>query len=49
MQLARYVADRTGIMSFYNLPLLWLLAGRNDFLLWITGWSYRKSASLFMV
>lgn len=28
-------------MSFYNLPLLWLLAGRNDFLIWITGWSYR--------
>ncbi|GMK57797.1 hypothetical protein CspeluHIS016_0406310 [Cutaneotrichosporon spelunceum] len=39
-QLARYVADRTGIMSFYNLPLLFLLAGRNDILLWLTGWSY---------
>ncbi|BEJ09772.1 hypothetical protein CcaverHIS641_0606870 [Cutaneotrichosporon cavernicola] len=39
-QLARYVADRTGVMSFYNLPLLFLLAGRNDVLLWLTGWSY---------
>jgi NAD(P)H-flavin reductase len=45
-QLARYIADRTGIMSFYNLPLLWVLAGRNDVLLWLTGWSY-ASASLF--
>lgn len=33
-------------MSFYNLPLLWVLAGRNDVLLWLTGWSY-ASASLF--
>ncbi|BEJ13004.1 hypothetical protein CspHIS471_0301780 [Cutaneotrichosporon sp. HIS471] len=39
-QLVRYVADRTGVMSFYNLPLLFLLAGRNDVLLWLTGWSY---------
>nr|XP_031857867.1 uncharacterized protein CI109_006739 [Kwoniella shandongensis]KAA5524939.1 hypothetical protein CI109_006739 [Kwoniella shandongensis] len=39
-QIARYVADRTGIMSFYNMPLLWALAGRNDVLLWLTGWSY---------
>ncbi|WVR03813.1 hypothetical protein IAU60_000809 [Kwoniella sp. DSM 27419] len=40
LQLVRYVADRTGIMAFYNLPLLWCLAGRNDVILWITGWSY---------
>lgn len=39
-QLARYVADRTGIMSFYNLPLLFACSGRNDVVLWITGWSY---------
>lgn len=45
-QLARYVADRTGIMSFYNMTLLWLLAGRNDVLLWLTGWSY-PSLNLF--
>lgn len=41
-QLWRYVADRTGIMAFYNLPLLWMLAGRNDFLIWLTGWTYRE-------
>lgn len=45
-QLARYVADRTGIMSFYNMVLLWLLAGRNDVVLWLTGWSY-PSLNLF--
>jgi predicted ferric reductase len=27
-------------MCFWNLPLLWLFAGRNDFLMWITGWSF---------
>ncbi|KAH8083038.1 ferric reductase like transmembrane component-domain-containing protein [Filobasidium floriforme] len=36
----RYVADRTGIMAIYNLPILWLTASRNDLLLWICGWSY---------
>ncbi|OCF44973.1 hypothetical protein I317_01255 [Kwoniella heveanensis CBS 569] len=40
VQIARYLADRTGIMAFYNLPLLWCLAGRNDVILWLTGWSY---------
>jgi NAD(P)H-flavin reductase len=34
-----YVADRTGIMAFGKIPLLILFAGRNNFLLWITGWS----------
>lgn len=46
VQLARYVADRTGIMSFYNMVLLWLLAGRNDVVLWLTGWNY-PSLNLF--
>ncbi|WRT68183.1 uncharacterized protein IL334_005158 [Kwoniella shivajii] len=31
---------RTGVMCIYNLPLLWMLAGRNDVILWLTGWSY---------
>lgn len=29
-------------MSFYNMVLLWALAGRNDVLIWLTGWSFRK-------
>lgn len=36
----RYVADRTGIISFANLPLLWLFAGRNNIFIWATGWSF---------
>lgn len=36
----RYIGDRTGIMAFGKIPLLVLFAGRNNFLLSITGWSY---------
>lgn len=32
-------------MAFYNMPLLWILAGRNDVLIWLTGWSYREFAT----
>ncbi|KAJ6031642.1 hypothetical protein N7540_002374 [Penicillium herquei] len=39
-QLLRYSADRTGIMSFANIPLLWLFGGRNNILIWATGWSF---------
>ena len=42
-QIWRYLSDRTGILSFWNLPLLWLFAGRNNILLWITGWSYHTT------
>ncbi|CAH2353395.1 ferric/cupric reductase transmembrane component 2 [[Candida] railenensis] len=36
----RYSADRTGIVSVILMPLLILFAGRNNFLLWLTGWNY---------
>ncbi|GES66786.1 FRE family ferric-chelate reductase [Aspergillus terreus] len=39
-QILRYVADRTGILSFANFPLIWLFAGRNNVFLWATGWSF---------
>lgn len=39
-QIQRYVADRTGLMSFAQLPILFLFAGRNNFLIYLTGWSY---------
>jgi hypothetical protein len=42
VQLARMIADRTGIMSFYNMVIMWLFAGRNDVLIWISGWSFRE-------
>ncbi|KAJ5378417.1 hypothetical protein N7509_011536 [Penicillium cosmopolitanum] len=39
-QILRYSADRTGVMSFVNFPLLWLFGGRNNILMWATGWSF---------
>lgn len=39
-QILRYSADRTGIMSFANFPLLFLFGGRNNILIWATGWSF---------
>lgn len=37
---SKFVGDRTGIMAFGKIPLLILFSGRNNFLLWFTGWSY---------
>lgn len=37
-QLTRYVGDRTAIISMFILVPTYLFAGRNNFLLWITGW-----------
>ncbi|KAF5515241.1 Ferric/cupric reductase transmembrane component B [Colletotrichum siamense] len=39
------VANRTGVLSFANVPLLILYAGRNNFLYWLTDWTQ----STFMV
>ncbi|AOW01632.1 ferric reductase NAD binding domain-domain-containing protein [Yarrowia lipolytica] len=39
-QIQRYIGDRTGIMAFTQLPILFLFAGRNNFLIYLTGWSY---------
>ncbi|OTA95273.1 hypothetical protein M434DRAFT_69573 [Hypoxylon sp. CO27-5] len=39
-QLMVYIANRGGVLSLANLPLLVLYAGRNNFLLSITDWSY---------
>lgn len=33
-----YVGDRTGIISLYLMVLTYLFAGRNNILLWMTGW-----------
>ncbi|KAH3678864.1 hypothetical protein WICPIJ_008819 [Wickerhamomyces pijperi] len=45
MQLAENLANRTGILSFGLIPLLFLFAGRNNILMWFTGLPY----STFMV
>lgn len=39
-QYSRYVADRTGIISLANMPLIWLFGTRNNALLWVTGWDF---------
>ncbi|KAK2754252.1 hypothetical protein FQN54_007131 [Arachnomyces sp. PD_36] len=39
-QFWRYFSDRTGVLSYANLPLLWLFGGRNNVFVWATGWSY---------
>ncbi|KAK9461269.1 ferric reductase like transmembrane component-domain-containing protein [Lipomyces oligophaga] len=39
-QVVRYFSDRSGIMAFVQIPVLILFAGRNNFLMWLTGWSY---------
>lgn len=39
-QLLRYLADRTGIISFAHFPALFLFGGRNNLMLLATGWSF---------
>ncbi|KAG9570566.1 hypothetical protein KCU71_g1596, partial [Aureobasidium melanogenum] len=38
-EIAAYVSNRTGVLSFANLALAILFSGRNNLLLYITGWS----------
>ncbi|UNI23276.1 hypothetical protein JDV02_009107 [Purpureocillium takamizusanense] len=39
-QILRYVSDRTGIISFFNFPIIWLFGMRNNIAMWLTGWDY---------
>jgi predicted ferric reductase len=39
-EILAYVGYRTGHIAYALLPLLILFSGRNNFLLWITNWSY---------
>lgn len=39
-QMVRYVSDRSGIIGVIQLPLLTLFAMRNNFIIWMTGWSF---------
>ncbi|UKZ90577.1 uncharacterized protein TrAFT101_005587 [Trichoderma asperellum] len=39
-QIWRYIADRTGILAFANLPLIWMFSGRNNIFIWLTGWQF---------
>ena len=37
-QLSRIVGDRSGIISLFLMCLTFLFGGRNNFLIWLTGW-----------
>ncbi|KAI1056374.1 hypothetical protein LB507_002375 [Fusarium sp. FIESC RH6] len=39
-QLASYISNRVGLLSFVNLALTVLFSSRNNVLLWVTNWSY---------
>ncbi|RCK54922.1 putative ferric reductase transmembrane component [Candida viswanathii] len=38
----RYVVDRCGIIATMMMPLVFLFAGRNNFLQWVTRWQYSR-------
>lgn len=38
-QITSYLAYRSGVFALTQIPLMLLFGGRNNFLLWITGWS----------
>jgi hypothetical protein len=40
VQVWRYFSDRTGIIAYYNLPLVFLMGTRNNLFIWLTGWSF---------
>ncbi|KAI8061762.1 ferric reductase like transmembrane component-domain-containing protein [Gongronella butleri] len=42
LQLARYIAERGAQLSFSLLPMIYLFGGRNNILLWVTGWTYER-------
>ncbi|CAK9441175.1 uncharacterized protein LODBEIA_P50440 [Lodderomyces beijingensis] len=41
-EMGRKIADRTGIIVLWQMPILVLFAGRNNFLQWISGWPYAR-------
>ncbi|KAI5962080.1 uncharacterized protein KGF55_003155 [Candida pseudojiufengensis] len=41
-EMGRKIADRTGIIVIWQMPLLILFAGRNNFMQWITGFPYSR-------
>lgn len=37
-EISRYVGDRSGVIANYLMTLTYLLAGRNQIFMWLTGW-----------
>ncbi|PVH16739.1 uncharacterized protein CXQ87_004291 [Candidozyma duobushaemuli] len=42
VEMGRKIADRTGVIAIYMVPQLVLFAGRNNFMEYISGWSYSR-------
>jgi hypothetical protein len=40
LQLERYITDRAGVLALSQIPLLIAFAGRNNILIWLTGYHY---------
>ncbi|KAJ5205998.1 hypothetical protein N7491_003380 [Penicillium cf. griseofulvum] len=40
IEITTYVSNRAGVLSFANIPVLFLYSGRNNVLLWLTNWSH---------
>ena len=40
IEIASYLSNRAAILSFANVPILFLYSGRNNLLLWLTDWSH---------
>lgn len=40
IQFTRYLGDRAGILATAHLPMIFLFAGRNNIMLWLTNWSF---------
>ena len=40
LEIMSYLLGRTGVLAFILMPLLFLFAGRNNILLWMTDWSH---------
>ncbi|ODQ81337.1 hypothetical protein BABINDRAFT_160696, partial [Babjeviella inositovora NRRL Y-12698] len=41
-EISRYIADRSGMLAVFIYPLVILLAGRNNFLIYLTRWSFAR-------
>lgn len=39
-EITTYIANRSGVLSFANIPLMILYAGRNNILMHVSGWSH---------
>lgn len=42
VEMSRKISDRSGIFCLYMIPQMILFAGRNNFMMWISGWSYAR-------